>query len=36
MEGVLLMGAMTAFAPFREWTDAALKEALVIEKFEDG
>jgi glutathione S-transferase len=25
---------MTAFAPFREWTEAALKETLVIERFE--
>jgi len=28
------MAAMAAFAPFKEWTDAALKETLVIEKFE--
>jgi glutathione S-transferase len=28
------MAAMTAFAPFQEWTDGALKETLVIEKFE--
>jgi glutathione S-transferase len=28
------MATMTAFAPFKEWTDAALKETLVIEKFE--
>ena len=28
------MATMTAFAPFKEWTDAALKETLIIEKFE--
>ena len=28
------MGTMVAFAPFKEWTDAALKETLVIAKFE--
>lgn len=28
------MATMIAFAPFREWTDAALKETLTIEKFE--
>ena len=28
------IATMTAFGPFREWTDAALKETLVIEKFE--
>jgi len=28
------MATMVAFAPFREWTDAALKETIVIEKFE--
>jgi glutathione S-transferase len=28
------MGSMTAFAPFKEWTNAALKETLLIEKFE--
>ncbi len=28
------MTTMTEFAPFREWTNAALKETLVIEKFE--
>ena len=28
------MTTMVAFAPFKEWTDAALKETLVIEKFE--
>jgi hypothetical protein len=28
------MATMTAFIPFREWTDAALKETLIIEKFE--
>jgi glutathione S-transferase len=28
------MATMTAFAPFKEWTQAALKETLVIEKFE--
>ncbi len=28
------MATVTAFAPFREWTEAALKETLVIGKFE--
>jgi glutathione S-transferase len=28
------MTAMTAFGPFKEWTDAASKETLVIDKFE--
>jgi glutathione S-transferase len=28
------MTTMTTFAPFREWTDAALRETLLIEKFE--
>ena len=28
------MTTMTEFAPFKEWTNAALKETLVIEKFE--
>ena len=29
------MATMTAFAPFKEWTEAALKETLVIAKFEE-
>ena len=29
------MAMMTAFAPFKEWTEAALKETLVIAKFEE-
>ena len=28
------MAAMTSFGPFKEWTEAALKETLLIEKFE--
>ena len=28
------IATMTAFAPFKEWTDAALKETLMIERFE--
>ncbi len=29
------MATMTAFAPFKEWTEAALRETLVIAKFEE-
>jgi glutathione S-transferase len=28
------MATMTTFAPFKEWTDAALEETLLIDKFE--
>jgi glutathione S-transferase len=28
------MSTMTSFAPFKEWTETALKETLVIEAFE--